>query len=62
MHLAAAVGTPVVAVFAATVPASRWRPWGVRHRLLGDSVDPEAVFDAVHELVDDEPAVVGSRR
>jgi ADP-heptose:LPS heptosyltransferase len=36
MHLAAAVGTPVVAVFAPTVPASRWRPWGVRHRLLGD--------------------------
>jgi ADP-heptose:LPS heptosyltransferase len=36
MHLAAAVGTPVVTVFAPTVPASQWRPWGVRHRLLGD--------------------------
>lgn len=35
-HLAAAVGTPVVSVFAPVVPASRWRPWGVPHVLLGD--------------------------
>lgn len=35
-HLAAAVGTPVVSLFAPTVPASRWHPWGVPHRLLGD--------------------------
>lgn len=35
-HLAAAVGTPVVELFAPTVPASRWRPWGVPHVLLGD--------------------------
>ncbi|MBW3577548.1 MAG: glycosyltransferase family 9 protein [Actinobacteria bacterium] len=35
-HLAAAVGTPVVEVFAPTVPAVRWRPWGVRHEILGD--------------------------
>lgn len=34
-HLAAAVGTPVVSLFAPTVPASRWRPWGVAHVLLG---------------------------
>lgn len=34
-HLAAAVGTPVVSLFAPTVPAVRWRPWGVAHRLLG---------------------------
>jgi ADP-heptose:LPS heptosyltransferase len=34
-HLAAASGTPVVSLFAPTVPASRWRPWGVRHALLG---------------------------
>ncbi len=33
-HLAAAVGTPVVSVFAPTVPAVRWRPWLVRHELL----------------------------
>ncbi len=35
-HLAAAVGTPVVCVFPPTVPAGRWRPWGVPHVLLGD--------------------------
>ena len=32
-HLAAAVGTPVVSL-APTVPAARWRPWGVPHELL----------------------------
>jgi ADP-heptose:LPS heptosyltransferase len=35
-HLAAAVGTPVVSIFAPTVPASNWRPWGVPFTLLGD--------------------------
>jgi ADP-heptose:LPS heptosyltransferase len=35
-HLAAAVGTPVVSLFAPTVPAQRWRPYGVPHVLLGE--------------------------
>jgi ADP-heptose:LPS heptosyltransferase len=35
-HLAAAVGTPVVSLFAPTLPAARWRPWGVPVVLLGD--------------------------
>ncbi|HTJ75570.1 MAG TPA: glycosyltransferase family 9 protein [Acidimicrobiales bacterium] len=35
-HLAAAVGTPVVSLFAPTVPATRWAPWGVPTVLLGD--------------------------
>ena len=35
-HLAAAVGTPVVSLFAPTVPAIRWRPWQVAHVLLGN--------------------------
>jgi ADP-heptose:LPS heptosyltransferase len=35
-HLAAAVGTPVVSLFAPTVPSSRWAPWGVPTVLLGD--------------------------
>jgi ADP-heptose:LPS heptosyltransferase len=35
-HLAAAVGTPVVSLYAPTVPAVRWRPWMVPHVLLGD--------------------------
>ncbi|GGI04557.1 glycosyltransferase family 9 protein [Egicoccus halophilus] len=34
-HLAAAVGTPVVSLYAPTVPAVRWRPWQVPHELLG---------------------------
>jgi ADP-heptose:LPS heptosyltransferase len=39
-HLAAAVGTPVVSLFAPTVPAQRWRPWRVPHVLLGDQDIP----------------------
>lgn len=35
-HLAAAVGTPVVSLFAPTVPAGRWRPYRVPTVLLGD--------------------------
>jgi ADP-heptose:LPS heptosyltransferase len=35
-HVAAAVGTPVVSVFAPVVPAARWRPWRVPAVLLGD--------------------------
>ena len=35
-HLAAAVGTPVVSLFAPVVPAVRWRPYGVPVVLLGD--------------------------
>lgn len=35
MHMAAAVGTPVVAAFAPTVPLDRWRPWRVPHVVLG---------------------------
>jgi len=37
-HLAAAVGTPVVSLYAPTVPAVRWRPWRVPHVLLGRPV------------------------
>jgi ADP-heptose:LPS heptosyltransferase len=39
-HLAAAVGTPVVSLFAPTVPASQWRPYRVPHILLGDQSAP----------------------
>ena len=35
-HLAAAVGTPVVSLFAPVVPVRRWAPWGVPTRVLGD--------------------------
>jgi ADP-heptose:LPS heptosyltransferase len=35
-HLAAAVGTPVVSLFAPVVPAQQWAPYGVPRVLLGD--------------------------
>ena len=35
-HLAAAVGTPVVSLFAPVVPADRWAPYGVPRLVLGD--------------------------
>jgi ADP-heptose:LPS heptosyltransferase len=35
-HLAAAVGTPVVWIFAPVVPARRWHPWRVPFELLGE--------------------------
>jgi ADP-heptose:LPS heptosyltransferase len=35
-HLAAAVGTPVVSLFAPTVPFGRWGPYRVPHVRLGD--------------------------
>lgn len=40
MHLAAAVGTAVVCLFAPVVPVQRWAPWGVPHVILGDQGAP----------------------
>ncbi|MFI8825057.1 glycosyltransferase family 9 protein [Streptomyces sp. NPDC053431] len=45
-HLAAAVRTPVVCLFAPVVPAERWRPYGVPHVLLGDQRAPCALTRA----------------
>jgi ADP-heptose:LPS heptosyltransferase len=39
-HLAAAVGTPVVSLFAPVVPAVRWAPYGVPTVVLGDQDAP----------------------
>jgi D-sedoheptulose 7-phosphate isomerase len=39
-HLAAAVGTPVVSLFAPVVPAERWAPHGVPTAVLGDQRAP----------------------
>jgi len=39
-HLAAAVGTPVVSLFAPTVPFGRWGPYGVPVVRLGDQDAP----------------------
>lgn len=39
-HLSAAVGTPVVSMFAPLVPVERWQPYGVRCIVLGDQDAP----------------------
>ncbi|MGV0698044.1 glycosyltransferase family 9 protein [Mycolicibacter sinensis] len=39
-HLAAAVGSPIVSLFAPVVPAQRWRPYGVPVVLCGDQRAP----------------------
>lgn len=39
-HLAAAVGTPVVSLFAPVVPAVKWAPYGVPVRILGEQHAP----------------------
>lgn len=39
-HVAAAVGTPVVELFAPTIPAARFHPWMVPYALLGDQHAP----------------------
>lgn len=56
-HLAAAVGTPVVSLFAPTVPAVRWRPWQVPHVLLGDQEIPCAGCRARVCPVDGHPCL-----
>ena len=58
-HLAAAVGTPVVSLFAPTVPASRWRPWGAPHVLLGDQAIACAGCRARSCPVDGHPCLSG---
>jgi HAD superfamily hydrolase (TIGR01662 family) len=39
-HLAAAVGTPVVSLYAPTVPFGQWGPYRVPHVRLGDATAP----------------------
>lgn len=36
IHVASAVGTPVVTIFPPTIPARRFAPWRVAHAILGD--------------------------
>src|ERR1051325_201932 len=38
MHLAAAVGTPVVAVWGSS-DSRRWRPWSVEHRVVQNAFE-----------------------
>jgi ADP-heptose:LPS heptosyltransferase len=56
-HLAAAVATPVVSLFAPTVPAARWAPYGVPCVLLGDQDGPCAGTRAIHCPVAGHPCL-----
>jgi ADP-heptose:LPS heptosyltransferase len=58
-HLAAAVGTPVVSLFAPVVPAARWAPYRVPHVLLGDQSAPCRGSRAVTCPVPGHPCLAG---
>jgi ADP-heptose:LPS heptosyltransferase len=58
-HLAAAVGTPVVSLFAPVVPAARWAPYGVPTVLLGDQQAPCRDSRARHCPVPGHPCLSG---
>ena len=58
-HLAAAVGTSVVSLFAPVVPAARWAPYGVPAALLGDQSAPCRGSRAVHCGVPGHPCLTG---
>ena len=47
MHLAAAVKTPVVALFALTNPPEQWGPWRVPHSLLYHEVPCRLCYSRV---------------
>jgi ADP-heptose:LPS heptosyltransferase len=47
MHVAAALKTPVVALFALTNPPEQWRPWRATHRLLNRDVPCRLCYSRV---------------
>lgn len=58
-HLAAAVGTPVVSLFAPVVPLTRWAPHGVPRIVLGDQSAPCRDTRARHCPVRGHPCLNG---
>ncbi len=50
MHVAAAMKTPVVTLFALTNPPHEWHPWGVAYRLLNHPVDCAICYQRVCPL------------
>ena len=61
MHLAAAVGTPCIAVFSRLFPPGRWYPFGSHHRIFYppssqstiQAIRPETIIAAVQERLRD---------
>ncbi|MGS2620205.1 glycosyltransferase family 9 protein, partial [Micromonospora sp. LZ34] len=58
-HLAAAFGTPVVSLFAPTVPFGQWGPWRVPAVRLGDATAPCRDTRAAHCPVPGHPCLSG---
>jgi ADP-heptose:LPS heptosyltransferase len=56
-HLAAAVGTPVVSLYAPTVPFGQWGPYRVPHVRLGDAAAPCRDTRATRCPVDGHPCL-----
>lgn len=56
MHIAAALGKPIVTIWGSTNP-DIWRPWGVKHMILQDkskkaeNISVETVFNAVEKIL-----------
>lgn len=56
MHIAAALGKPLVTLWGSTDPI-RWKPWGVDHILIqsngkkAENIDVELVYHAVNQLL-----------
>ncbi len=59
MHIAAALGKPIVTIWGSTDPI-KWRPWGVRHVILkgsnkrADNVDVESVYETIVLLMEEK--------
>lgn len=58
-HLAAATGTPVVSLFAPTVPFSQWGPYRVPHVRLGQAMAPCTGTRATRCPVPGHPCLAG---
>ncbi|MGC8937864.1 MAG: glycosyltransferase family 9 protein, partial [Thermodesulfovibrio sp.] len=56
MHIAAALGKPIVTVWGST-EQQRWKPWGVKHIILqeqtkkAENITSDQVFEAVQTLL-----------
>ena len=57
MHMAAALGTPVIALFALTNPPEQWGPWRVPHRMLYRDVPCRLCYSRICPL--DHECLVG---
>lgn len=57
MHMSAALGTPVIALFALTNPPEQWGPWQVPHRMLYREVPCRLCYSRICPV--DHECVVG---